>query len=366
MTEAFVILSDSEESRPGSSVPQDPSLRVAALRMTGRVGRKWRVGAIDPSFAPEQRGRMSQGMSQFAANALRAEEMLMARFWPLASAAASIDFAKLTFAGPLRHARPTKKCCVPVVLSRTKLTAHLKLIIMTERYFRSRQLLQVEAIMRAPITITTVLFCFFISRVPAQEKDNNSEAKTEAKNAKAMQAKEKARAGATVYDDFEEPWREKFIKAWENEVESTKQSVKTYQQRSRVARSLNDKQNNIKQMKAAKEKLKTLEKNDPPFLYGGCQWGCAEWKVGHYGPTSEFFIFQVIDDRHLLLGYESTGPAFILQMDSTAGLVDGKVLDLRGSFVHVTGTKTYTTVLGSSKSVLAVEIIDVESLKKKD
>jgi hypothetical protein len=61
-------------------------------------------------------------------------------------------------------------------------------------------------------------------------------------------------------------------------------------------------------------------------------------------------IDQVIDGRSMLVSYGRT--AFILN-DKTTGLVDGKRLTLSTPF-EVTGTQTYTTVTGGSKTVMVL------------
>ena len=223
--------------------------------------------------------------------------------------------------------------------------------------------------MKVLIFIAAVLFSFSVFQLPDQEKEAETKVDTKTQDAKSKtkDAKPKAKIGSAVYDDFVEPWREKFVKAWETEVEQTKGSIKTYNQRARAAKNVSTRQYNVKLLKEAKEKLKTLEKNDPPFVYGGCQWGSEHWKVGDYGPTGETpAIHQIMDERRMLVGNDPNGPIFILQMESTEGLADGKTIDLHGNFIHVTGTTTYKTVIGASKTVLAVEIVDLNSLKTKD
>ncbi len=214
--------------------------------------------------------------------------------------------------------------------------------------------------MKVLICIATILFSFSVLQLPAQEDEpeTKTETKTQDAKPKTKVVKPKPIVGAAVYDVFEEPWRSKFITAWTQEVENTKGRLKS------AAR-----QRNTKELRRQKETLKKLERNDDPYLSGGgCDRNSANWEIGNYGMNGETpNVHQVVDEHHLLVcaDNEPNAPIYMLQMESTEGIVDGKAINLRGKFLHVSGTKNYTTVLGASKSVLLVEVIDVDSLKTK-
>ena len=92
----------------------------------------------------------------------------------------------------------------------------------------------------------------------------------------------------------------------------------------------------------------------------------AEWNVGDYGSCGYTpLIFQVIGNGGVLLGNKSDGPLVMLKVGSNAGSVDGRQFSFGQKFIQVTGTTTYETAIGGTKTVLAAELFDLDSLKKK-
>jgi hypothetical protein len=79
----------------------------------------------------------------------------------------------------------------------------------------------------------------------------------------------------------------------------------------------------------------------------------------------------VIPPSHLLIDRWDgvvAGSRFLsvvkLKVASTESLVDDRWFGSFGAFIHVTGTTTYTAVDGGSRTVLAAEMLSLESLKK--
>jgi len=82
-------------------------------------------------------------------------------------------------------------------------------------------------------------------------------------------------------------------------------------------------------------------------------------KVGQVGTINCLVVRQVIDDDSMLvevLNYAGD-PLAILNGYATKGIADGRSINLKTTVTHVSGTTSYTTVLGASKTVLQIDVI---------
>jgi hypothetical protein len=157
--------------------------------------------------------------------------------------------------------------------------------------------------------------------------------------------------GAAAYDVFPEPWRGRFVRHWEQEVEDTRNSIRGGQA---VAKN--------------RARLADLERNDPPYFGNhGAQYPLDEWKVGDYGWCRRRpLILQVIPPGQVVLGEKAGIPLVLLKVSSTAGLAAGRPFVLDDVVTLVTGMTTYKTATGGTKTVLTAELVKPDSLKKKE
>jgi len=206
-----------------------------------------------------------------------------------------------------------------------------------------------------------------------------------------------ANTGAAAYDDFVEPWRSRFIKHWEKEVESVKSylakkpkitprsaSIRTAKERNltteqiKAIRLKEARERAVRDRQAAKTRLEKLQNNDPPYFGGILQ--ADGLGVGAYGRPEwiDAKVKQVIDGNQMLVGIEDarTGDSrydtWIMLKCSTVGITDGKFWRggqwkaVTGSeLLVVTGTTTYPTAAGGTKTVFTIEPLRLDSLKKK-
>lgn len=170
--------------------------------------------------------------------------------------------------------------------------------------------------------------------------------------------------GAAAYDEFKEPFRSALIKQWEYRTKEQERAVRTAK--------------GTKQRKAASQVLKELKVNNPPYIKFDSMphWDENDdrpadwkrpWKVGDFGELSgSVVVFQVIDTQTMLgsVVYRDN-PWVMFKGFSTADLVDGRTADISGP-LFVTGTTTYDTAAGGTKTVLVVEPLDVNSLRKEN
>jgi hypothetical protein len=167
----------------------------------------------------------------------------------------------------------------------------------------------------------------------------------------APSAIQSGRTGAAAYDVFPEPWRSRFVQHWEEEVEATRKSIRGGQA---VAKN--------------RTRLAVLERNDPPhFGNHGAQYPLDEWKVGDSGWCRRRpLIIQVLPPDQVLIGEEGGTALVLLKVSSTAGLLAGKPFVLDDVVTLVTGTTTYKTATGGTKTVLTAELVNPASLKKQE
>jgi colicin import membrane protein len=100
--------------------------------------------------------------------------------------------------------------------------------------------------------------------------------------------------------------------------------------------------------------------------------GLADLTVGAYGDPSEVNarVIKVIDEGKVLVGLEDrlggdgSFQTWAMVRCSTKGLVDGKILGslhqllMPLQFAYVSGTTTYSTAPGSSRTVLVIDLLD--------
>jgi hypothetical protein len=207
-----------------------------------------------------------------------------------------------------------------------------------------------------------------------------------------------AKTGATAYDDFPEEWRKRFVKDWEEKASAVKEaaaervaaakervtaaeeSLKTSTAKARSGKVVTAQEaqrltKQVKQDKASLESAKTRvrdvearlskaeeKQNDPPYFKAFPSFESC--RVGGYGKCGfNPEIFQVIDGKRVLV--KSQGSTIVvLTLLTTAGLVDGRNIVLTDKLLNVTGTTTYKTAIGGTKTVFTVEVLDLDSLKK--
>lgn len=174
------------------------------------------------------------------------------------------------------------------------------------------------------------------------------------------------KTGAAAYDDFAEPWRSRFLKAWEKEVSDARTKRATYGGRAATAKDPETRRVNEIIAKSIEKRVELLEENAPPFV-GWLKVG--DFAVGAFGNPNLIAgkAVQIIDAKTMLVGVEhiSTGGGrystwAMLKGCPTAGLVDGKTwtdwIPLLGKrLVVVSGTTMYKTVSGGTKTVFVLE-----------
>ena len=177
------------------------------------------------------------------------------------------------------------------------------------------------------------------------------------------------KTGAAVYDDFVEPWRGRFIATWKGEVASIKKGIERYRQLSGDGKTAKERELNYRLLLASEKRLTSLEKNTNPWI-GAIRGGLASpktWEVGDFGRSAHTpHIVQVLPPDRVLLGAKGEGPLLMMKVRSTAGLLDGRQFDFEGRLLHVTGTTTYKTVSGGTRTVLVAEFVDLESIRKRE
>ena len=210
----------------------------------------------------------------------------------------------------------------------------------------------------------------------SQEAMNDSRLRQAEDNAKVQEEK----VGAAAYDTFKEPYRTRFVNDWEAEVKRIKEEIKSYPAKARNVKSKYGTKTAAKEarryMDSLKKKLKQLEKNEPPFIRDA-PFRPRDWQVGTYGRvflTSFMRPVQIINETEMLVDLQDpyTGTSVKWVMFSgfpTAGITDDdKAVNIQGVEFHkpiqITGTTTYGTAAGSTKTVLVVKPLDLDSLKK--
>ena len=72
--------------------------------------------------------------------------------------------------------------------------------------------------------------------------------------------------GASAYDDFIEPVRGLLTKAWQDEAEAFKRSIKEEEARARNAKTIKDKQFHERSAEDYRQRLAAHERNDPAYV----------------------------------------------------------------------------------------------------
>lgn len=228
----------------------------------------------------------------------------------------------------------------------------------------------------------------------------------------AKKPAEENRTGAAAYDYFKEPYRSQFVKDWENEVNRVKALIASQKAqiaghkarakaeaatRSREAKAKleaserggNSRESIARQRKGLAEaadkaartansslgyklrdlgkwetELSDLEKNDPPYLRRMPSEG--NWSVGDFGVGGYVVhVLQVIDKDTFIGGTDGRDKPVMFRGFSTEGHIDDRPAMITPP-IHVTGTVTYQTALGGTKTVLVAEPFDLDSLKASD
>jgi hypothetical protein len=87
--------------------------------------------------------------------------------------------------------------------------------------------------------------------------------------------------------------------------------------------------------------------------------GSLELKIGAVGRLPHFRVDQVIDRGSLLISIGTAQKPAILRGLDASGFVDDQTYDL-GLSVEVVGTESYSTVLGSTRTVYSLEVVNVD------
>jgi hypothetical protein len=170
--------------------------------------------------------------------------------------------------------------------------------------------------------------------------------------------------GVDAYDQYKNRFREILVRQWELRIKEQEAAVKK-------ARGAQEKKN-------ANDILKELKHNNPPYINFGSlpHWdeGDAQqadwkrtWKVGDVGECSgSIGVVQIIDDETMLCWvHVRQNPWVMLKGFSTAGLVDDGIVEIADP-MHVTGTTTYETAVGGTRTVLIVEPVDLSLLRSEN
>jgi hypothetical protein len=196
----------------------------------------------------------------------------------------------------------------------------------------------------------------------AGEASRLADASAEAADTAAQKSQTQYKAISDVigaYAQFAEPWRGKLVERWAKDFRTAREAP-------------------------AKGRLDRLLSTNPLWL--GELGAPDTWKVGDYGTClHNAHILQVIPPHHLLmdrwegvmpqllvdrrgeleLGWKACRSVVKLKVASTEGLVDNRWFGSFAAFIHVYGTTTYRAVDGSDRTVLAAEVLSIDSLKKK-
>lgn len=166
-----------------------------------------------------------------------------------------------------------------------------------------------------------------------------------------------AGVGASAYDGFIEPWGTRFRTEWAREVEAVKKAMKEDEGRMNASTVLRERVKYQRLVNQYGERLKRLEKNDPPFILGLTEpLEVANLKLDARGRPDliDVRVNQVIDGQNMLVGIEDARrgagryQTLIMLSCPTVGVVDGKIWKGKewkeatgGDMVMVTGTTTY-------------------------
>ncbi len=181
----------------------------------------------------------------------------------------------------------------------------------------------------------------------------------------------KGKRGAAAYEEFTEPWRSRFVETWERAIEHKRNEIKHL---SKSLRRPNSSHLTQLYLKSAKKDMVRLKKNNPPYFGEIPVNGFA---VGVYGIPYHIRarVIQVVDSNQMIVGVKDTRtavigyPIWIMFKYPTAGITDGARLRIWDQFeanpIIVTGTRTYKTASGGTKTLFVVEVLNLNSLKKK-
>ncbi|MGD0900381.1 MAG: hypothetical protein ABR915_21320 [Thermoguttaceae bacterium] len=206
---------------------------------------------------------------------------------------------------------------------------------------------------------------------------------------------EEKETGATAYNDLKEPYHTKLLNAWREKVSDIKKEIQRgekssghitadmgtvppsrpgmsrsdlLKQRKAYTQSLNDsKKAYTQRLNDLKKELKQLEINNPPYIpYIG---ELRNWSVGDYGRAAvrKATIVQIVGKTQMLVRLlqirDDHAATIMLSGFSTEGLTDDSDVDISQP-IQITGTTTYNTVIGGTKTVLVAKPLDLESLKR--
>jgi hypothetical protein len=212
------------------------------------------------------------------------------------------------------------------------------------------------------------------------------------------EAQPPAKGGAAAYDAYPEPWRTQLLRPWERLVMLARKDLEKKQDALRQTIAMDQRPRRAKLVKEAQERLDTLLANSPPYLEpsilkayeadtkvksgGVLTWGdrftrpqldqpltMAGLKEGAFGDPRDIDakVFQVLDGNRMLVsvGDRRSGERNTLVMVKTAtrGITDGKYIGPLHEllqplqFAYVSGTTTYTTAVGASRTVFVIEFL---------
>jgi hypothetical protein len=221
----------------------------------------------------------------------------------------------------------------------------------------------------------------------------------------------KDKTGAAAYEVFREPYRTHLIQNWQQAVDETKTEIRKLTEilqtpihtprgtpRTTDMKKKPGRQNPPARREAPfgegqKQKqeeqkaelwrmtrhLKELEENDPPYLHLYIPATAGRWEVGNFGTPEgdsrrQLTVEQVISKNKMLVRCQCPANMEKIPADDTlvlfsgfptSGITDGKALGMP-QFIIITGTTTYATAAGGTKTVLVVKPLDFNSLKMSD
>jgi len=191
-------------------------------------------------------------------------------------------------------------------------------------------------------------------------------------------AAQEKRTGAEAYDDFKEPYRTKFVESWEKAVTDAKKAALASRKPTKATTtagrhktsgmSADERAAHQNKIKDLTETVARLEKNDPSFFPTISVFD--EWAVGSLGRISlPQNVVQVLGKDKMLVDVQvrpAWGNSFnqlvMFSGFATDGIADGTSVWTDRPII-VTKTTTYTTVAGSTKTVVVAEPLDQDSFK---
>ena len=182
-----------------------------------------------------------------------------------------------------------------------------------------------------------------------------------------------AAPGTEFYSTLKEPWRGYMIANWTARIDKAESDVESLKKQLRGVDRATKKIIGAR-IRSTKKKIKELKKNDPPYIP---RLRVAHIQTGAFGKPRmiDAKVKQVIDENTMLVGIEDAQHGgdrynnWVMVKCPTTGIVDGKFWRdwdslIGNNMLVVTGTTTYATAGGSTKTVFVLESVSIDSMKE--